>query len=169
MESTSDNAHAFPDFPAENPAKHELKEWLDVFKDALITGGFGLILRGELPRECVKMVDRIHLAVPGEDGVAKITALSENAKIDAFNEGNKLERESIVREYKARLGARISKALKLKARLRLGMLKEAHKLTMPDGTPIEKVVRWQSDVGRARESCRRRRWRRHGEAAPATC
>ena len=41
---------AFPDFPAENPDKHELKEWLDVFKDALITAGFGLTLRGELPR-----------------------------------------------------------------------------------------------------------------------
>ena len=31
---------AFPDFPAENPSKRELKEWLDVFKDALITAGF---------------------------------------------------------------------------------------------------------------------------------
>ena len=91
METTSDNAHAFPDFLAENPSKYELKEWLDVFKQALITGGFGLILRGELPRECVKIVDRVQLAVPGEDGVAKIQALSENAKIDAYNEGNKLE------------------------------------------------------------------------------
>ena len=35
----SDNS--FPDFPAENPDKHELKDWLDVFKDALITAGFG--------------------------------------------------------------------------------------------------------------------------------
>ena len=93
---------AFPDFPAENPSKHELKEWLDVFKDALITAGFGLTLRGEPPRECANKVDRILLPVPGEDGVAKISALSENSKIAAYNAGNKIERDTIMREYKAR-------------------------------------------------------------------
>ena len=127
---------AFPYFPAETPSKHDLKEWLDVFKDALITAGFGLTLRGEPPRECAKIVDRMPLPVPGEDGVAKIIALSENSKIDAFNEGNRQRRESIMCEYNARLGARISKALKPNAHLRLSMLKMAHKLTMPDGTPI---------------------------------
>ena len=50
---------AFPDFPAENPDKHELKEWLDAFKDALNTAGFGLTLRGEPPRECANKIDRI--------------------------------------------------------------------------------------------------------------
>ena len=123
VETTSDKtSYMYPDFPAENPSKHELKEWLDMFKDDLITGGFGPVLRGELPRECVKLVDRALITVPA-DASAAVLANAENAKIRAFNDANKLERESIEREYKSRLGAKIAKALKPKARLRLNSLK----------------------------------------------
>ena len=63
---TASDKTSFPDFPAENPSKHELKEWLDVFKDDLITAGFGPVLRGETPRECAKLVDRVPLTVPSD-------------------------------------------------------------------------------------------------------
>ena len=76
------------------------------------------------------------LTVPA-DASAAVLANAENAKIAAYNDANKLERESITREYKSRLGAKISKALKPKARLRLDTLKNGNKLTMPDGTVIE--------------------------------
>ena len=67
---TSSDKTSFPDFPAENPERQELKEWLDVFKDDLVTVGFGPILRGESPRECVKLVDRTLLPVPADPAAA---------------------------------------------------------------------------------------------------
>ena len=87
-ETTSDQT-SFPDFPGENPDKKELKEWLDVFKDDLITAGFGPVLRGESPRECVKLVDRSLVTVPSDPSAAVIAG-AENSKIAAFNNANKL-------------------------------------------------------------------------------
>ena len=132
---TASDKTSFPDFPAENPSKHELKEWLDVFKDDLITAGFGPVLRGETPRECAKLVDRVPLTLPSEPAAA-VVAAAENAKIDAFNKANQLERESVVREYHSRLGAKIAKALKPMARLRLDGLKTAHPLKQADGVTV---------------------------------
>ena len=42
-EAASDKT-SFPEFPAENPSKYQLKEWLDTYKDDLINIGYGPVL-----------------------------------------------------------------------------------------------------------------------------
>ena len=133
-EAASDKT-SFPEFPAENPSKYQLKEWLDTYKDDLINIGYGPVLRGESPRECAKLVDRAKLTLPTDPSAAVIAA-AENAKIDAFNTANQIERDSIEREYRSRLGAKLAKSLKSKARLRLDGLKTSHPLKKPDGTIV---------------------------------
>ena len=133
-ESVSDNKtvkttvdSAFPEYPDQNATKLQLVAWHMKFKSDLIASGFGSLLRNETPREALRLVDRPLLTVPA-DGVGKVTAEAENAKIVHQNEVNAAERFAILTEYKTRLASKLRNAMYNKALHRLEALEAAHPL-----------------------------------------
>jgi hypothetical protein len=86
----------------ENPTREEYDQWLLLAKNSLVASGFSALIRGDVLRENVKLVDHTLLPVPTEVAAAAAVA-SENAKITARNLANQAERESNEREYKVRL------------------------------------------------------------------
>ena len=112
-------------FPAENPTRVQHEQWLEVTKPWLTSNGFSALVRGDTLRKNIKLVDRVRLAVPS-DAAAAASVAAENAKIDAHNKSNALERVSNENEYKVRHDAFITAALLPKAKLRLKALHKKH-------------------------------------------
>jgi hypothetical protein len=104
-------------------------------KNSLVASGFSALIRGDVLRENVKLVDHTLLPVPTEVAAAAAVA-SENAKITARNLANQAERESNEREYKVRLDAKLMNSLLPKAKLRLEALRKAHPLKDSAGNII---------------------------------
>jgi hypothetical protein len=137
-ESADGNAEksGFPIFPKENPTREQYDLWVLHATNYLNNAGFSALLRGDMLRETTKLADRTRLPVPS-DAAAIAAVGAENAKIDSINAANKAERESIEREYKVRLDAKLTLALLPKAKLRLSALHKAHPLKNSAGADVD--------------------------------
>ena len=94
--------------------------------------------RGQIPYDIKKLIDRELRDVPATASEAvKEAAAAENERIKAANAMNKIEREEKLRELKMRMGAKIERALRPKASVKLDALKSKHKLKDEHGDVIE--------------------------------
>ena len=120
---------SFPDYPEENPTKSAAIRWLDTWEDDLNSSGYAAIMRGELPHDVARLTDRELLDVPAAASdaatVSRRTAIeSENARIEFTNKQNKAERIAKVTELKNRVAAKLKKAMRFTAPIKLQELME---------------------------------------------
>ena len=112
---------SFPDYPGENPTKSVIIAWCDTWQDDLTGIGCSAPLRGELPHEIKKLVDRRLLPVPADAALA-VSVTNENARITDLNAANEIERQDKLREIQNRVAGKLKRALRPKAPLLLKAL-----------------------------------------------
>ena len=123
---TGNNGKAsFPEYPGEKPTKLEQITWLDTWKDDLIAGGYGALLRKETPFALAKLLPKsMHDVTSVTDEARKFTLELDNARISSENARNKIEYDSRMVELKNGLASKLKKSLRAKAPLLLKTIED---------------------------------------------
>ena len=127
--------HGSPEYPREKPSRLELKQWLETWQDTLVSAGFGAVLRKETPYDLAKLKPKeLEAAAESDSDATKAAIASENRRIERENKANKVEYDARMRELQNRLAARLIKALRRKAPIKLKDLKDECGHVAADGS-----------------------------------
>ena len=114
-DASSREKTALREFPAENPTQSQLEDWLRDTRAALTTRGYNPLMRGDVLRENVTLVDQVLIPVPADPSAA-VMANAKNAEITAKNTANERARNANIREYKARMEGYLTQAMRPRLR-----------------------------------------------------